>query len=70
MKTKELMSEIQRLNRNDKLKILQFLSDDLSTDFEKHFEGRNVYRVSPLIRATNDAISMLETLEEDQQRNE
>jgi len=28
MKTKELLSEIQQLNRNEKLKILQFLSDD------------------------------------------
>ncbi len=70
MKTKELLSEIQQLNRNEKLKILQFLSDDLSTDIEKHFEGRNVFRVSPLIRATEDAITMIEMLEEDQERNE
>ncbi len=70
MKTIELLSEIQQLNRNEKLKILQFLSDDLSTDIEKNFEGRNIFRVSPLIRATDKAITMLELLEEDQQRNE
>ncbi len=62
MKTKELLSEIQQLNRNEKLKMLQFLSDDLSTDVENHFEGRNVFRVSPLIRATKAAIIQLEML--------
>ncbi|MCY4540563.1 MAG: hypothetical protein OXE52_20265 [Chloroflexi bacterium] len=70
MKTSELLSEIQQLDRNEKLKILQFLSDDLSTDIEKHFEGRKIFKVSPSIRATDDAITMLETLEEDQQKNE
>ncbi|MDE2819192.1 MAG: hypothetical protein OXT68_12120 [Chloroflexota bacterium] len=62
MKTKELLSEIQQLNRNEKLKILQFLSDDLSTDIEKHFEGRKLFRVSPRIRATKAAIIQLEML--------
>lgn len=70
MKTKELLSEIQQLNRNEKLKIFQFLLNDLSTDIEEHFEGRNVFRMPPVIRATDEAITLLEMLEEDQQRNE
>jgi len=70
MKTNELLSEIVQLNRDEKLKILQFLSDDLSPDIEKDFEGGKIFRVSPLIRATKEAITMLEKLEEDQHRND
>ena len=53
MNSRELLGEIQRLNREDKLKILQFLSDELSIDIGQYFEGRNTFKLSPPFRATD-----------------
>lgn len=64
MKTNELLSEIQELNREDKLKIFQFLSDELSTDIGEYFEGRNTFKVSPPFRATDEVAKSLQQIEQ------
>ena len=52
---RELLSEIKRLSREDKLTIFQVIADDLSTDEGNYFEGRSTFKQSPLIRATDEA---------------
>ena len=64
MNSRELLGEIQRLNREDKLKILQFLSDELSIDIGQYFEGRNTFKVSPPFRATDEVAKRLQEIEQ------
>ena len=64
MNSRELLGEIQRLNREDKLKILQFLSDELSIDIGQYFEGRNTFKLSPPFRATDEVAKSLQEIEQ------
>ena len=65
MVSKELLSEIKRLKREDKLCIIQFIEEDLKRDESDPFEGRSHFRLGSLIRASDAAISTLERLEAD-----
>ncbi len=63
METLGLIDQLQQLNRGEKLKILRLLADDLSIDVEHYFEGRISFKNLPPIRATEQAVKLLEELE-------
>ena len=65
MVRRELLSEIKRLSREDKLTIFQIIADELSTDERNYFEGRSTFKVSPPIHAPEAASTLLEMLRED-----
>ena len=69
MITHELLLELQRLDRDEKLKILRLLANELSIDIGKYFEDRSAFKVSPPFRAPDAAVTLLERLEEDAETN-
>ncbi|MCY4465437.1 MAG: hypothetical protein OXE46_07870 [Chloroflexi bacterium] len=69
MIARRLLVELQQLDRKDKLQVIQFLNDELSGDIDKVFEGTRVFKMSPLFRASAEAISMLEQLEDESKDN-
>ena len=62
----ELVHTLQRLNRDEKLQIIQFLKDDLSGEIEVRFKDGETAML-PLIRAPESAISVIEQLEREAQ---
>lgn len=65
----ELLNEIKRLNREEKIQVIQFLNDELSDDIDEHFEGARVFKVPTLFVASDEAISMIEKLEDEARRS-
>ena len=65
----ELVNELQRLNREEKLQVIKFLNDELSDDIDKYFEGARVFKMGPRIIASDEAISMIEKLEDEARRS-
>lgn len=65
----ELLNDLRRLNREEKLQVIQFLNDDLSDDIDKYFEGRRVFKMPTLFVASSEAISTLMRLEDESKDN-
>lgn len=62
MIARRLLDELQRLSREAKLQVIQFLKDDLSDDIEERFRDGETAML-PLVRAPESAISVIERLE-------
>ena len=65
----ELLSEIKRLNREDKLTILQLIADELSTEAQDIFEGRSTFMTSPPFHAPEAATTLLNMLKDDRAKD-
>ena len=59
----ELVNELQRLNREEKLQVIRFLNEELSDDVDQYLQGRRVFKMSPRFIASDEAISTLMQLE-------
>ena len=64
MIARSLLDELQQLNRGEKIRVIQFLNDDLSDDAETFPIGARVFKNWPTI-ASEEAISTLMRLEDE-----
>ena len=62
MIARRLLDELQQLNREEKIQVIQFLSDDI----KERFEGGSTAML-PLVRAPESAIAIIEQLEREAQ---
>lgn len=53
-----LLDELQRLNREEKIQVIQLLNDELSDDADKLPTGARVFKTRPTI-ASEETISTL-----------
>ena len=58
--------QLQQLNREEKLEVIRFLSEEASEDIEERLEGGRTAML-PLVRAPESAISVIEQLEREAQ---
>jgi hypothetical protein len=61
----ELVNELQRLNREEKLEVVRLLQAELSEDIDKYFEGMRVFRMPPRYTASDGGAALRRVLEEE-----
>ena len=66
MIARRLLDELQRLDRDEKLQVIQFLQHDLSDDVKKPLEDKRVIKMSPRFIASDGGAALKRVLEEDQ----
>ncbi len=67
----ELVHTLQRLNRDEKLQIIQFLKDDLSDDVDEFPTGVRLFKPWPTrYLASDGGAAMKRVLDEDQAQND
>ena len=69
MISNELLEELQKLNRTDKLRVIQILAGDLASEEESYFRSDATYEVWSPFDAPAAAETLLKMLEEDQTQN-
>ena len=57
----ELLDELQRLNREEKLEVIRLLQDDI----DKYFEGKRVFKMPPRFTWSDGGAAMKRVVEED-----
>ena len=66
----ELVKKLQRLNREEKLQVIQFLNDELSDDIDKYFEGARVFKMGHRFIASDGGAALKRVLEEEQAKHD
>lgn len=67
----ELVHSLQRLNREEKLQVIQYLKEDLSDDVDGFPKGLRVFKPWPTrYRASDGGAAMRRVLDEDQTQND
>ncbi|MCY3833294.1 MAG: hypothetical protein OXG85_09770 [Chloroflexi bacterium] len=66
----ELVNELQRLNREEKLEVIRLLNDDLSDDIDKQFEGARVFKMGHRFIASDGGAALKRVLEEDKAKRD
>lgn len=67
----ELVHTLQRLNREEKLQIIQFLKDNLSDDIDAFPKGARIFKNWPTrYHASDGGAAMRRVLDEDQAQND
>lgn len=69
MISNELLEELQKLNRGDKLRVIQLLAGDLVSEEDTYFTPDATYEVWSPYDAPAAAETLLKMLEEDQAQN-
>jgi len=60
----ELVKELQRLNREEKLQVIKLLNDELSGDIDKFPKGARLIKTWPTKIASDGGAAMRRVLEE------
>ena len=66
----ELVKELQRLKREEKLEVIRLLNHELSDDMDKFPKGARVFKTWPTIISSEKAISTLLQLEDESKDND
>jgi hypothetical protein len=66
----ELLNQLHKLDRADKLRVIQMLVGDLAADEEAHFTPGATYEVWSPYDVPEAAATLLDMLEEDKAQNE
>ena len=69
MISRELLEELHKLNRADKLRIIQALVDDLAAEEEVYFRSGATYEIWSPYDAPEAANTLTKMLEEDRAEN-
>lgn len=65
-----LINKLQQLNREEKLEVIRFLSEESSDDINKYFEGVRVFRMPPRFIASDGAAALMRVLEDEQAKRD
>lgn len=70
MIARRLMDELQQLNREEKLEVIRFLSEESSDDINKYFEGARVFRMPSRYIASDGGAALMRVLEEERAKRD
>ena len=62
----ELVKELQKLNQEERLEVIRFLSEELSDEMKQYLEGRPVFKIPLRFIASDGGTAMRRVLEEHQ----
>lgn len=66
----ELVKELQRLDRDQKLEVVRLMNEALSDDIDKFPKGARLFKTWPTIISSEEAISTLLQLEDESKDND
>lgn len=66
----ELMNELQQLNREEKLEVIRFLSEESSDDIDRTPKGARIFKNWPTIISSDGGAAMKRALEEEQAKRD
>jgi len=61
----ELVKELQKLNREEKLQVIQFLNDELSDDIDRFPKGARLFKTWPTKISSEGRDAMRRILDEE-----
>ncbi len=70
MIARRLLDELQGLDRDEKLQVIQFLTDDLSDYMKEPLEGKLAVKMSPRFIASDGGAALKRVLEKDQAQHD